>query len=276
MARMLPPDNHVHSEWSWDTSVGASMERACAQAVSLGLPAIAFTEHVDFTAWGDGDGSPGPPPVIAHRYGVAPLDVAGYTASIERCRERFPDLRILSGIEAGEPHRFAGSVAAMLRSGTFERVLGSLHGIVDNGRLVAVDTLYRSLPPDEVLRRYFAELLELVKGSDVFEVLAHADFPRRYWPKHVAAYDERDFEEEYRTVFRALAATDRVLEINTRSPLWSAELVRWWYEEGGRAVSFGSDAHQTYRVGARFDLAVAVAENAGFRPGRHHLDFWRR
>src|SRR4029077_14697454 len=47
---VLPPDGHVHTEWSWDTGVG-SMERSCARAVALGLPSIAFTEHADFTAW---------------------------------------------------------------------------------------------------------------------------------------------------------------------------------------------------------------------------------
>ena len=27
------------------------MEAACAEAVALGLPAVAFTEHVDLSAW---------------------------------------------------------------------------------------------------------------------------------------------------------------------------------------------------------------------------------
>lgn len=43
---MLPADSHVHGEWSWDTPVG-SMERSCEQAIALGLPGIAFTEHRD-------------------------------------------------------------------------------------------------------------------------------------------------------------------------------------------------------------------------------------
>ena len=62
----------------------------------------------------------------------------------------------------------------------------------------------------------------------------------------------------------------------TSSPLASADQVRWFREEGGEAVSFGSDAHQPYAVGQRFDLAVDVVEAAGFRPGRDRLDFWRR
>jgi histidinol-phosphatase (PHP family) len=276
MVAMLPPDNHVHSEWSWDTPMGASMERTCRRALEVGLPAIAFTEHVDFTAWGDGDQPPSDVPRIVAREHVMPLDVSGYQASLERCRDRFPQLRIVSGIEAGEPHHFAGGVAGVLASGAFERVLGSLHSIVDGGRLIYVDRLFGKFPAHDLMRRYFAELLALVNGSDVFQVLAHCDYPRRQWPSREGEYDEADFEEEYRVVFRALASGGRALEINTRSPLASSTLIRWWYEEGGDAVSFGSDAHHPLRVGARFDLAVDIVEAAGFKAGSDPFDFWRR
>jgi histidinol-phosphatase (PHP family) len=231
---------------------------------------------VDFTSWGPDDRQPPGLERIVQREWVTPLDVAGYQESLERCRGMFPGLRIRSGIETGEPHHFAGSVAAVLRSGAFERILGSLHSIVDDGRLIAADSLFVSQPPADVMRRYFGEMLDLIKGSDVFQVLAHCDFPRRYWPLGMAEYAEADFEEEYRTVFRALATSGRALEINTRSPIWSATLMRWWYDEGGDAVSFGSDAHTPIRVGARFDLAMDVVEAAGFRPGRDIFDFWRR
>ena len=209
---------------------------------------------------------------------MAPLDVEGYSADLARCREEFPDLRILSGIEAGEPHLFPASVAAVLAAGNFERVLGSLHGIVYDGTLTGIDdALFARLDAHEVMRRYFADLVALVDGSSVFNVLAHCDYPRRYWPTaRAGAYAEADFEEEYRAVFRALASSGRALEINTRSPLASAELVRWWWQEGGGAVSFGSDAHQPFRVGEHFDRAVDVVEAAGFRPGRDRFDFWRR
>ena len=46
----LPCDSHVHSEFSWDTAVG-DMAASCARAVELGLPGIAFTEHLDHTVW---------------------------------------------------------------------------------------------------------------------------------------------------------------------------------------------------------------------------------
>lgn len=93
---MLPADNHVHSQFSWDTGVDASMEEACRQAVQIGLPAIAFTEHVDFTEWGEHD-----------------------------------------------------------HPAQDDRVLGSLHSIVHDGRLIYADRLLRTLSPDAVVRDYF-------------------------------------------------------------------------------------------------------------------------
>ena len=273
---MLPADNHVHSEFSWDTGVNASMEETCRRAVEIGLPSVAFTEHVDFTEWGDHDRPPDAAEIV-ERQRVHPVDVEGYLASIERCRAMFPDLRILSGIEAGEPHHFAGSVAAVLAQGQFQRVLGSLHSVVHDGRLVYADRLFRYLPAQVVLQDYFTELVRLIEGSDVFEVLAHCDYPRRYWPTaREGEYREADYEEEYRAVFRALASSGRALELNTTSPLASTTLMRWWYEEGGGAVSFGSDAHVPLRVGRLFEVAVDIVEAAGFRPGRDEYDFWRR
>ncbi|MQA02979.1 MAG: PHP domain-containing protein [Streptosporangiales bacterium] len=272
---MLPPDNHVHSEWSYDAVRTGSMERTCARAVSLGLPAVAFTEHVDFTDWGEGDHVPADAPEIT-RANVQPFDVEGYQASVQRCRERFAQLRVVSGIETGEPHLFAGSVARVLKAGTFERVLGSLHSVRHDGRLADAGWLLYALPPAEAMRRYFDELIRLVERSDVFEVLAHVDFPRRYWPASAGPYDEREFEAEYRAVFRALAGSGRALEVNTKSPLASVDLVSWWREGGGRAVSFGSDTHDPSRVGDKFELATDVVEAAGFKPGSDRYDFWRR
>src|SRR5215213_2080062 len=51
----MPPDNHVHTHWSWDTADSSTMRRACERAERLGLPAIAFTEHLDFTVWDPDD-----------------------------------------------------------------------------------------------------------------------------------------------------------------------------------------------------------------------------
>ena len=49
----------MHSEWSWDTGgprsdAAGRMEAMCHRAVKMGLPALAFTEHLDITGWAIG------------------------------------------------------------------------------------------------------------------------------------------------------------------------------------------------------------------------------
>ena len=189
--------------------------------------------------------------------------------------ERFPGLRILAGVEAGESHLFAASAGAIVRGNAFQRVLGSLHAVPYKGRLVAADALFGDMPDDEVMRYYFAELVPLIEGSDLFQVLAHLDFPRRYWPKGAHLYREDAFEEEYRTVLRALASPDGCWR-STRSRR-SPRSIR----SAGGARKAGprsrSAATLTWprRVGDRFKLAVDVVEAAGFKPGRDPYDFWR-
>lgn len=252
------------------------MIRACEQAEQIGLPAVAFTEHVDFIQWGAQDKPMNDVPEARAPGSIQPLDVEGYLASILECRERFPDLRIRSGIEAGEPHLFSGGVADLVSQASFDRVLGSLHSLPREGLLVGVGWFLSGQNAYDVVGDYCAELLRMIETSDVFEVLAHFDYPRRYWPRSAGPYEEAKVEAEHRAVFRALADSGRVLEINTASPLASASAMGWWYDEGGGAVSFGSDAHTPQRVGDCFEEAVDVVEAAGFRPGKDRFDFWRR
>jgi histidinol-phosphatase (PHP family) len=278
---MLPCDSHVHSEWSWDAPVG-DMEASCARAVEIGLPALAFTEHLDHTVMRiELDG----PYADAHLTSLAgtdglltppAFDPVGYLAAIEHCRERFPQLRILSGLEMGEPHRHAEQCAGILAAGRFDRVLGSLHSLPDGGGFAEPPNIYQHRHAPEVLRAYLAEVATMMSTGSRFSELAHIDYPVRYWPAEQAGpFDPKAFEEEFRHALRATARSGRALEINTRLPLHETVLA-WWYDEGGDAVTFGSDAHLPAYVGDGFTDAAQMAEAYGFRPGRSPHDWWAR
>jgi histidinol-phosphatase (PHP family) len=278
---MLPADSHVHSEWSWDAPSG-DMERTCARAVEIGLPAVAFTEHLDHTVWRiakDGPYASEHLTSIADAEGILTppaFDVVGYLEAIERCRERFPELRVLSGLEMGEPHQHAQACARILAAGRFDRVLGSLHTLPDQDEYAEPWGLYPHRDPYEIMREYLAAVATMVAASDLFAVLAHIDYPVRSWPvERAGPFDPADFEDEFRHALRVLAASGRALEINTRVPL-HATILRWWHEEGGDAVTFGSDAHLAAYVGHAFTDAARMAEAHGFRPGRDPHDLWGR
>lgn len=264
------------------------MERTCARSIELGLPAIAFTEHADHGGWAvlasDLDDYPHLKAFVIESHAAGdrvggtlrppPLDVGGYLASVQRCRQRFPDLRIMTGIELGEPHRDRDAVAGLLTAGRFDRVLGSLHSLPDGDGFSEMPNLFRQRRPADVVRDYLAELIRMIEECDTFAVLGHIDYALRYWPTSSEGPFEVDrFETEFRDALHVLAGSGRALEVNTRGKL-RPELLRWWREEGGEAISFGSDAHTATGVAQGFADAAAMAEAAGFRPGRRSEDFW--
>ncbi len=282
---VLPADGHVHSEWSWDTTHG-EMERTCARAIELGLPAVAFTEHADFGSWAvlvdDLEAYPhlkafalpsDDQTSVVRALRPPPLDVESYLACIQQCRARFPDLRIVTGVEIGEPHRHPDAVAQLLEAGRFERILGSLHSLTEGKEISEMPNLFRQRPPEDVVRNYLVEVVRLIEGSDVFSVLGHIDYVLRYWPRSAPPFDPLLFEAEFRDALRALADSGRTLEVNTRGHL-PPEVIRWWREEGGQTVTFGSDAHDPTGLARGFAQAVLMVEAAGFA----HDDFgvWRR
>jgi histidinol-phosphatase (PHP family) len=260
---------HVHTEWSWDAPRG-SMERSCERALEIGLPAIAFTEHADF--------------VTIHKEQHS-VDVAGYLDAIERCRAKFKGLRILSGVELGEPHWFPNETDDVLATGRLERVLGSIHCVRLGGKEVDASQfrLLSAIQQHDAVEEYFRETLRMLESPAPFAVLAHLDYPKRYWPEGMPPYREEDYEEQLRAILKAAVKRDCVLEANTtrgeggESKLCPGlKVLRWWHELGGEAVSFGSDAHAPDKIAGGFELATQVVEAAGFKPAPDPMALWRR
>ena len=281
---MLPADSHVHSEWSWDTGgpesdAKGTMVRTCERAIRIGLPTVIFTEHFDFdTSW-RAEQQDFPPSTHSHitadGYLVAPpLDVDGYFDSIDRCRLRFPRLRILTGVEFGQPHLFETAASRLVDLSRFDRINGSLHTLPFGEDRAEPVTLFRLRAAEDVVEDYLAEVPAMVAGSDTFEVFTHIDYAVRHWPsEQIGPFDPKRFEDSFRTAMRAIASSGRALEMNTRR-LWPW-IPRWWKEEGGRAVSFGSDAHVPQLVAHGFPEAMEMLEQLGFRPGTRPHDLWQ-
>lgn len=232
------------------------MLESCRRAVELGLPSLAFTEHADWV-----------------RGAAFVVELAGYLDCVERCRSAFPGLRILTGVELGEPHRFPEPAAAILEA-RLDRVLGSVH-VIDSGGALRDSSepgFLTAANAPELFRSFLADTLRMVESPVHFDALAHLDYPKRYWPATLA-FEPADYEEETRAVLHALASRGAALEVNTTRGgdparyLCPGPLVLgWWREEGGERVTFGSDAHSPERVAAGFEVAAAAVEAAGFRP----------
>jgi histidinol-phosphatase (PHP family) len=275
---VLPADQHVHTQWSADAP-GGSMRQACARAVELGLPGVTFTDHADFTTLAVSDDAAAYIRAVGGQvthgvYEPPPLAVAGYLDCVRQCQRDFPGLEIRAGIELGDPHLHPRE-AADLAGHDLDLIVGSVHSLRRENGFADVADRYADIDDADVIREYLAAVTTMIEGSGVFAVLAHINYAARYWPGRQGEYRSADFEDEYRTALRALARTGRALEINTSGwlPL-DPDLLGWWREEGGRLISFGSDAHDPVSLGREFAAAAAMAQTAGFAPGRGAAGLW--
>jgi histidinol-phosphatase (PHP family) len=260
------------------------MESMCRRAVQIGLPALAFTEHLDVTGWAiePQDLPERLRPLVGADGILTPplLEAEGYLDSVERCRRQFPELQILTGVEFGQPHLDEARARQVIDLDSLDRVNGSLHTIPTTEEPGSIrsepHTLYRLWHADDVVRNYLAELMRMIAAGGTFAVVSHIEYAVRYWPtEQEGPFDPKRFEDEFRQAMRAIAGSGRALELNIGGPIrpW---IPQWWREEGGQAVAFASDAHTTDWLAGNFYEAMAMAEHFGFHPGRRPQDFWTR
>jgi histidinol-phosphatase (PHP family) len=248
-------DYHCHTDFSADSN--APMAAQCEAAIRKGVQQIAFTEHEDY--------NPDDMTSFFFKHDA-------YMEELARCRERFGDqLKIRAAIEVSEPHVHAEKAGLILGKYDWDFVLGSLHWIQPNINTYFDHFLTYAGDWRQSFRNYFTEMITLAKVGD-FDILSHIDYPSRYNQHiHSGAYDIAEYEEIIREVLRNIIARGKGIEINTSpwrkglaDPNPPAIVIKWYREMGGEVLTIGSDSHAPKDVGADFDRARAIAQDAGF------------
>ena len=256
--RRLPFDGHVHTSLSPDSDVG--IDAYARQAVELGIPEIAITDHVDFD-----------PRAPAYAY-----------SSFEDRRRIVRDaahrwaplgLAIRFGVELTYDRAWEEAVRHHVRQNSYDFVIGSVHIGADSPYLAGRVEAWiagKSLP--EIVAPYYQEV-EAAARSELFDAIGHLDFVKRYLAPHITAADLATAPELLEPVLRALVESGTALEINTsglrQAPgetYPSAATVARYRELGGSRVSVGSDAHVAHHFAWALSDGYAAAEAAGLRP----------
>jgi histidinol-phosphatase (PHP family) len=227
---------------------------AMAQAgVELGLAEIGISDH-----------SPMPEPFDDWR--MLAGELPHYFDAVAAARAAVPQLPIRLGMEVDyllghEPwiEQLAGMTA-------WDYLIGAVHYIapgwdVDNPAHLS---RFESHPVEEIWTLYFRALEACIR-SRLFDFIAHPDLPKKFG--HRPPGDLRRF---YDPVINALAETGTAFEINTaglRKPVGECyptlaflKLAR----EAGIDLVINSDAHAPGEVGAGFETARALAQEAGY------------
>jgi len=249
----MVPDFHIHTRLSFDSQ--AAPDAVCQAAIARGMREFAITDHADMNPLDGGYGHFRP---------------EEQWATLMECRARWNGrITIRAGLEYGEPHLFGETLSAILSAHEYDVVLGSIHWIGD--RPVETAEFFHGIDLEEGIHLYLAELARVAEEAD-YDVLAHPDIVRRAVFHHLGwtELDWSPYEAPMRRVLRAVARRGKAIEVNTSyqrrgmgPPGPSVQVLRWFWEEGGRFVTLGSDAHRPEDVGADFAIALGMLRAAG-------------
>lgn len=252
-------DCHNHSNCSFDGH--SAMEELCEKAVELGLVYYGVSDHCECQEY---EASPG------HETGYRQV-VRKAWDQMTACREKFPSLRLLRGIELGQPMQDLSAAEDALQGRDYDFVIGSLHNVAREKDFYHMNWGDASPERWEALfSRYFQEILDMIRWGK-FHTLAHITYPLRYLsaPGQTPTFDRH--QEELDAVLRALIQKDIALEMNTsrlgkkNAPhLPDPEVFRRYRELGGKLVTLGSDAHRAEDLAQGIELGMDLLKEAGF------------
>ncbi|MBQ9513080.1 MAG: histidinol-phosphatase HisJ family protein [Lachnospiraceae bacterium] len=267
-------DYHLHSDFSGDSDT--PMESMIRAAIGLGLTELCFTEHLDL----DYPGSPAyldPLGTGLYLQDLGPdyfsLDIDAYRAAFLSMQERFGDLITLKfGVEIGLQPKINEENAAFVAAHPFDFVIASTHTVDEQD--VYYKEFFQGRPLRESVLRYFEVTLENLNSFTDFDVYGHLDYIIRYLPDPYVGrfkYDYADYAEVLDAILKRLVELEKGLDVNTShrykkggdiNP--SLAILKRFHELGGRIITFGSDAHTTDALAAKFEDAVALVKKAGF------------
>lgn len=103
-----------------------------------------------------------------------------------------------------------------------------------------------------------------------YDIVGHVGYVSRNAPYADRKIRYADFPDLYDDILRTVIAKGKILEVNSAAGgagsefLPDTDVLERYFELGGRAISFGSDAHDTVRIMEKRGLVVSALEKIGF------------
>lgn len=252
-------DMHTHSEYSHDSV--CPVEEMCLAQLHRGTDIFAVTDHCDVFAF--------------ERYDIfEPIQKAWET--VQRLKEAYRGrIQILSGVEIGEGFWFPELLKKVETLCPYDVIIGSVHCVRFGELTKAYSRIdFTEFSPEAVsayLDAYFEDILSMIDMTD-FDVLAHLTCPLRYITgKFGIAVDLTRFQERIHRILEKIIARGIALEVNTSAYgvmgefMPGEDIVRQYYDMGGRLVTVGSDAHVAANAANYIPEAVEMLKSIGFR-----------
>ncbi|MCH5350867.1 MAG: histidinol-phosphatase HisJ family protein [Clostridiales bacterium] len=253
---MIVSDMHTHSTFSTDGR--APLDEMISTGKNLGLKYYGVTEHFDLDEYS------------IKLYGT--IDEAAYFARARELQKRYNSDRFT--FLAGGEFNYVTDEAVFEKfirvSETYrpDFVVNSVH-IVD-GEECYRHEYFAGKSKHYAYSRYLEQVLKSLDAPYKFDIVGHLGYVSRNAPYEDKKINYADFSDLYDAILKKLIDKNIILEVNSQSRgagsdfLPDTDVLRRYFELGGRAISFGSDAHFPSRVAEKRDTVCAALKGLGF------------
>jgi histidinol-phosphatase (PHP family) len=232
-------DYHIHT--SLCKHAAGEMFEYVESAIEKGIKEICFTDHIPFPGGFDKE----------HRMGMEEVD--GYVEQVEKLKQKYPEIKILTGIEADYIERYEEFLGKFLSQYPFDLVIMSIHFV---GNWPPGQWVFGYHFPDksiiEIYHDYFDSLIQGIK-TGLFDVVAHLDLIKKM-NTPVLSTNPRDMDE----ILNQVSRMNMSIEVNTSGLRRAIAETYPSLEVVGKAaqkgipVTLASDAHLPEQVGFHF------------------------
>ena len=254
---MIYWDTHVHSLFSGDSK--SPVEQMMAGGKERGLSGMIFTDHLDWN--------------YPNEPGLFDLDYYAYIDTLKKLANENTDIEIGAGVELGIQPHLKNRLREFLQKLSFDFVIGSVH--VVNGSDPYYPEFFSNRSADDAYAEYFACVRDIVKDYKEYDSLGHLDYVVRYGLKNKGPIGGRmsfmRHREAIEEILSYVIKYGKSLEVNTGSfrygmsePNPSYDIMKLYYEMGGRAITIGSDAHDPTHVADHFSDVCDRLKSIGF------------
>lgn len=247
---MILVDSHVHSRNSSDgrDSIKDLLDNAKAQ----GLSYLCTTDHLDYDLKCGGH----TPIVWRH------IDLEAYKKEWKEAAATLTEndkIEFRFGIEAGWSEKAEKFYTELLPRYDFDCVINSVHFVY--GWDVYFPQAFFFKSKDKVYSAYLDAILNSLSAPYDYDIIGHIGYVTRNAPYRDKSLKYTDYPDKFDAILKGIIERDKALEVNTHTELFpSDDVLRRYFELGGRKISFGSDSH-------KMELCKKYAETAEYLKG---------
>ncbi len=246
-------DSHTHSSFSFDSQ--EPLINMVDRAKALGMSYMAVTEH-----W-DND-------YLAEGYDYEPLMLDDYIAEALAIKKQEKDLYLAVGVECGYSSLAIPTYAESIPKYPFEVIINSVH-LVD-GIDVYKPIYYVGKDKNTAYVDYFKVVRESLEVPYRYDVIGHIGFAMRYLPQEDKSLTP-DAKAIVEDIFKRAIELDKTIEVNVHvretglQHVPTREMLKLYRDLGGDNLTFSTDAHQTARLGERWQTAKQNLLDLGYK-----------